>query len=194
MSLSSTETDDSEAIRRVLSGESQAYGVIIQKYQQRIFAAVLLMVGNREDAEDIAQESLVLGYRNLSSFEGRSSLYTWLHRIAMNLSISHRRKYRREKSIPKTTLEIAEDQMVGREEPVEQTIDRRDEQQMVRTAILRLDEQQKAVLILRDVQGMDYAEIAEALEIPIGTVRSRLHRARLELKSVIELLRSPRLD
>lgn len=181
--------DDSEAIRRVLAGEVEAYGAIVKKYQQRIFAAMMVMVGSREDAEDLTQECLAMGFRKLSSFEGRSSMFTWLHRIGMNLAISHRRKHRREKSIARTSIDVAENELVGREEPIEQILDRANDQSLVRSAILRLDEQQRSVLVLRDVQGMDYSEIAETLEIPIGTVRSRLHRARLELKDVIELLR-----
>lgn len=79
--------------------------------------------------------------------------------------------------------------MARDDEPIEDQIDRADEQMLVRKAIQRLDQQQQSVLVLRDVQGMDYSEIAEVLEIPIGTVRSRLHRARLELKGVLELMK-----
>ncbi|MFO0924129.1 MAG: sigma-70 family RNA polymerase sigma factor [Pirellulales bacterium] len=189
MSIGTTEVDESDVIRRVLQGEWDAYGIIVARYQQRIYCAMYAMMGNREDAEDLTQECLTLGFRKLRSFEGRSSMYTWLHRIAMNLAISHRRKHRRETSMSRTSMEVAEPSLARDDEPIEDQIDRADEQLLVRKAIQRLDQQQQSVLVLRDVQGMDYSEIAEVLEIPIGTVRSRLHRARLELKGVLELMK-----
>ena len=188
-----SEIDEKSEIREVLAGNAEAYGAIVRRYQDRLVAAVYAMLGNREDAEDVTQECLAIAFRRLSTFEGRSSLFTWLHRIAMNLAISHRRKHRLENARERTSMEFAELDLVGREEPVERQIDRRDEQALVQAAVLRLDDQYRSVLVLRDVQGMDYGEIAETLEIPIGTVRSRLHRARLEIKDILELLMKKKL-
>ncbi len=194
MILNAPDIDEKSEIREVLAGNAEAYGAIVRRYQDRLVAAVYAMIGSREDAEDVTQECLAIAFRRLSTFEGRSSLFTWLHRIAMNLAISHRRKRRLENAHERTSMEFAELDLVGREEPVEQQIDRRDQQALVRAAVLQLDEQYRSVLVLRDVQGMDYGDIAETLQIPIGTVRSRLHRARLEIKDILELLMKKSLN
>ena len=188
--MSESEWDENAVIRRVIDGEEHAYALIVQRFQNRLLAAMLAMVGSREDAEDLTQECFVLGFRKLRTFEGRSSLFTWLHRIGINLAISHRRKHRKETSMQRSSLDIAEEHLENREEPVDELIDRKQRESIVRQAILRLDEQHRSVLVLRDIQGLDYSDIASTLDIPIGTVRSRLHRARTELKDVLNLLMS----
>ena len=152
------------------------------------------MVNSREDAEDLTQEAFAMAYVKLSSFQGRSSFFTWLHRVACNLALSHRRKYRKEKSMQRQPVESAEAEVVDASESVESEFDRVRRQSIIRDGIQRLDDEYRSVLVLRDIQGMGYSEIAEALEIPIGTVRSRLHRARLELKEILAMLLGPEIE
>lgn len=182
------QADEAELLRRILAGESELYSQIVHRYQGRIYAALQAMVPSREDAEDLTQESLVLAYRKLASFEARSSFYTWLHRIAMNLALSHRRSHRKELSQAWSPMEVASESLSGREEASDVQLERLEEQQLVQQAMARLDASYRAILVLRDIQQLDYAQIAEILEIPAGTVRSRLHRARLELKGTLQML------
>lgn len=194
MSMGDVEFNENELVSRAAQGDSDAYAVLVRQYQNRLFAAMLAMVNSREDAEDLTQEALAMGFAKLSSFEGRSSFFTWLHRVACNLAFSHRRKHRKEKSMHRQSMEAAEADLQDDRETVEAELDRNRRQAIIRDGIQRLDEEYRAVLVLRDLQGLGYSEIADALEIPIGTVRSRLHRARLELKDILAMLLGSELE
>ncbi len=180
---------DVQRIERVLQGDSDAFDELVQQYAPRLVRMAYALVGNREDAEDLAQEALAKAYFKLDSFAGRSSFFTWLYRITVNLSISKRRKRRIESTHHAVALDdapppITEQQGVDRIETEEQ-LDR------LRLAITQLEEDRRSVLVLRDVEGMDYGEIAEILNIPKGTVRSRLHRARGDLKDIMSISPPP---
>jgi RNA polymerase sigma-70 factor (ECF subfamily) len=185
VSIESTEVDDAQWIRRVLDGDAAAYSELVRRYQSRLFAIVYAMTGNREDAEDLTQEAFARAFWKLNTFQHRSSFATWLSHIAMNLTRSHRRKHRHEKSQPKMPFDLAMEEAVARGPQVDQRSIEQEQSEKLRQAILRLDEERRSILILRDVDGMDYESIAETLDVPIGTVRSRLHRARLELREII---------
>lgn len=177
--------DDQHAIDQVLDGDSAAYAVLVERYQRRLLGLLWHVAGDQGLAEDIAQEAFTRAYQKLSSFSGESQFYTWLARIAMNLLISNRRRRRIETDGPGETIETVLDR-VGESNPPDRQLELNEMQRCVRSAIAMLDTERRAVLILRDFDGMDYEAIAEALQIPVGTVRSRLHRARLELKSILQ--------
>lgn len=180
--------DDGELIRLAREGESAAFDALVRRHADRLLRMVRNLTGTLEDAEDVTQETLAAAYFKLDSFAGRSSFFTWLYRIALNKSISRRRKRRIETTHRGQPLcdAAATD---GSDEKHNQSLDRmvQDEQlERLRTAISQLDPERQKVLVLRDVDARDYGEIAEILNIPKGTVRSRLHRARCDLRRLLE--------
>ena len=167
-------------IERALHGEAAAFDDLVQCHAPRLLRMAYALVGNREDAEDLAQEAFSQAYFKLDSFAGRSSFFTWLYRITVNLSISKRRKRRLETTHRSVTLDDAPPPATS--QTADQVLDTQEQLERMRQAIDRLEADRRTVLILRDVEGLDYSEIADLLEIPKGTVRSRLHRARGELR------------
>lgn len=178
-------SEDQTAISKVLAGDSAAFGDLVERYQQRLLGLLLHACGNREEAEDFAQEAFARAYRKLHLFAGQSQFYTWLCRIAMNLLISEKRRKRVENQLPREGFDGAIDS-VGTTARADQQVELDEVRACVRDAIAMLDFERRTVILLRDFDGMDYDAIAETLEIPVGTVRSRLHRARLELKTILE--------
>ncbi len=178
-------SDDQAAINRVLDGDTAAYAELVERYQRRLLGLLVHACGSHHEAEDMAQETFTRAYRKLHLFSGQSQFYTWLCRVAMNLLISQRRRKRVENQIPREGFEVALDS-IGSTEDAEESLERSEMQNQVRQAIAMLDIERRTVVLLRDFDGMDYDAIAETLDIPVGTVRSRLHRARLELKTILE--------
>ncbi len=177
--------EDQQAIDQVLSGNSAAYADLMDRYQRRLLGLLTHASGNRDLAEDIAQEAFARAFQKLSLFSGESQFYTWLAKIAMNLLASNRRKKRLENQVHREGFEHAMDSVSDGNEP-DARLQLSEMQRCVRQAISMLDHERRTVLLLRDFDGMDYEAIAETLDIPVGTVRSRLHRARLELKSILQ--------
>jgi RNA polymerase sigma-70 factor, ECF subfamily len=181
-------TDDRRLIMECLQGRGEAFGELVRRYQDRLYNAVYRVVDSSEDAYDVVQDAFLNAYQSLNSFKGDSEFYTWLYRIAFNTAISLKRKKR---------LLLSLDG--GRpEEPVGEPIDgselsqpgagleRTEEEARLQKALGRLSAEHRAVLVLKDLEGQRYEEIAEILDVPIGTVRSRLHRARLELRELLQ--------
>jgi RNA polymerase sigma-70 factor (ECF subfamily) len=139
------------------------------------------VVGSREEAEDVSQEAFVQAFVKLDSFGGRSAFYTWLYRIAFNVSVSRRRRRRAEVSIDLHRERTGDEPPDSGDGPSEQLL-REEQVRQVRGAIDALSEEHRAILVLREMEGCCYDTIAEILELPVGTVRSRLHRARLQLR------------
>ena len=177
--------EDQTAIALVLGGDANAYSALVERYQRRLLGLLVHACGSKEMAEDLAQETFTRAYRKLHLFEGRSSFYTWLCRIAMNMLANERRRKRLENQIGREGFDVALSTS-GTTSQAEHKVEQDELKQCVQDAISLLDGERRAVLLLRDFDGRDYDQIAETLEIPIGTVRSRLHRARLELKSILE--------
>jgi len=161
---------------------------LLERHQKRIYNTVLGMVGNADDAAELTQEVFLKAFKGLGSFRGESRFTTWLFRITFNCVTSYRRK---PKMVSESLLSGGEDC----DEPVSvpsddpgpsEQAEAREIQRRVREAIGRLDEDARALVVLRDMQGMDYEEISVTLELPLGTVKSRLHRARMQLKTMLE--------
>ncbi len=178
-------SDDQAAINRVLDGDSAAYAELVERYQRRLMGLLVHACRSHHEAEDMAQETFARAYRKLHLFSGQSQFYTWLCRVAMNLLVSQRRRKRVESHLPREGFDSAMDS-IGSADDAEEALERSEMQSQVRQAIEMLDVERRTVVLLRDFDGMDYEAIAQTLEIPVGTVRSRLHRARLELKSILE--------
>lgn len=165
----------------VLLGESAAFSPLVRRYQDRLFTALVHIASSRDEAEDVAQEAFIQAYLKLASFERQSSFYTWLYRIAFNTAISRRRRKRVETSIEQSKDAVGDEPADQGERPHDRML-REERAELIRRALGKLSEEHRAILVLREMEGCDYEEISQILSLPVGTVRSRLHRARLQLK------------
>lgn len=176
---------DIELIDNTLSGDQAAFGELVCRYQDRLYNMVTHTIGCAVEAEDVVQEAFVQAFTKLSSFRRDSAFYTWLYRIAINAAISRRRKKRPSISVEQHQEASGSEPMDDAEMPTER-LEREESVAQVHTALDQLNEQHKAILVLREIEGFCYEEISEILDLPIGTVRSRLHRARSHLKEQLE--------
>lgn len=177
--------DDAQLIDEALAGHSVAFGQLVVRYQDRLYNALVHVVGSVEEARDVTQEAFVQALVKLNSFHRSSAFYTWLYRIAFNLAVSRHRKVRPTTSIERTR-ELTGQEIVSRDPPPTEQLERQERAAQVQTALATLDADFRAVLVLREIEGYPYDTIAEILDLPIGTVRSRLHRARLEMRELLK--------
>jgi RNA polymerase sigma-70 factor (ECF subfamily) len=177
--------EDSLLIDETLAGDPAAYGQLVQKYQDRLFNTLYHALGSREEAEDVVQDAFVQAYVKLENFQRTSAFYTWLYRIAFNVSVSRRRRKRPEISVEQTRDKTGTEPVSSSEE-VSANLEREEGAQQVHAALAQLSEQHRKILVLREMEGCCYESIAEMLDLPVGTVRSRLHRARLQLKEELK--------
>jgi RNA polymerase sigma-70 factor (ECF subfamily) len=190
--------DDALLIELSRQGDSAATERLILKYQNRVYNTVLKICGDPDDAAELTQETFVKIIENLRKFEGRSSFYTWAFRIAVNLTLNY---CQRNAKLVVRSLDIEEEQRSSQARHAMKELlsddsspdpaalaQNKELHEIALKALARLDEAQKAVLVLRDIEGMSYARIAEALGIEIGTVRSRLSRARTKLRDILEAI------
>ena len=184
--------DDQRLIAECLRGDPAAFGVLVRRYQDRLYNTVFRLVGNAEDAQDVVQEAFLNAYQSLGGFKGDSLFFTWLYRIAVNAAISFKRK--RRVVIP---IDAARGVVSGVPRGVEppdpselsrpgHALEQEEQGHRIQRALSRLSPEHRAVLILKDMEGQKYETMAEILQVPIGTIRSRLHRARLELRELLE--------
>ena len=177
--------DDATLIERSRAGEPEAFGELVVRYQDRLYNTLIRVCGDAEEARDVTQEAFVQAFVKLDSFRGNSAFYTWLYRIAFNTAISRRRRR-------KPTFSLDEARDAAGFEPAdpdarpEANLEREEQAIQVRAALATLSEEHRSVLVLREIDGCDYETIGEMLEVPVGTVRSRLHRARMQLKEEME--------
>lgn len=176
-------------IRECLEGRTEAYSELVRKYQDRLYNTLVHLLGHAEDARDVAQDAFVQAYRSLGRFQGDCAFYTWLYRIAMNAAISLKRRQR--VTIPlddnrhDSPLDPADDpERTNPSGPLEQA----ELRQQVRAALDSLPPDYRAILLLKEFEGYRYDAIAQILDCPVGTVKSRLHRARLELRERLKHL------
>ncbi|GIW79992.1 MAG: RNA polymerase sigma factor [Gemmatales bacterium] len=181
--------DEHRLIAECLQGRTAAFGELVSRYQDRLYNVIYRMVDNAEDAQDVLQEAFLSAYQSLGSFKGDSRFFTWLYRIAVNTAMSLKRKQR-----VVLSLEYGRDEGNGKLEPTDQSeytqpghsLERREDEGRIQEALNRLSPEHRAVLILKDMEGQKYEEIAEVLGVPVGTIRSRLHRARMELREILD--------
>jgi RNA polymerase sigma-70 factor, ECF subfamily len=180
------EDDEHDLVRRARRGDREAFGALVQRYQQRVVGVARALTHNPDDAVELAQETFIRAFQNLRTFEGRSSFSTWLYRIASNLSIDWRR---REGRYPIARGEEAENEL--RKIPSAQgdsfrAVARGELGQKVREALKELTAEHRQVILLREMEGLSYEEISEILNCPKGTVMSRLHYARSHLRTLLK--------
>ncbi len=181
---------DAEIVRRVQAGEGEQYRVLVSKYQQRVYGVVWGMVQNPEDAREITQEAFIKAFRSLDRFRFDASFYTWLYRIAVNLAIDFKRRAvkRRADEFDETRLQHDE---AGEIAPghVDSSPHRRLERKRladrIQAAIDQLPTDQRTAIMLREVEGLSYKEIAQAMDCAEGTVMSRLFYGRKKLQDIL---------
>lgn len=189
MSNSSVHEEDQVLISQTLAGQTSAFGELVRKYQNRLFNGMVHMLRNEAEAEDVVQDAFILALTRLETFHGNSAFFTWLYRIAYNVAVS---KIRRRKPTVSLTANANDDSrsfdFEGNAPPPDDRMSRSEDVEQLQNAMGRLSEEHRTVLILREMQQLDYDAISEVLELPIGTVRSRIHRAREQLKQQLEFL------
>jgi RNA polymerase sigma-70 factor, ECF subfamily len=190
--------DDSILVRQFRDGDMRAMERLVVKYQDRVFNAVLKICGNRDDAVELTQDAFVKVLESISTFEGKSGFYTWLFRIAVNLTINHCRRRIRTSTEPLETP-IAVGRSIaasglramlsddGSPDPARLAIDK-EMRELVLKALERLDNEHRTIVVLRDIEGMNYIDISETLGLEMGTVKSRLSRARAMLREILEVM------
>jgi RNA polymerase sigma-70 factor (ECF subfamily) len=183
--------DDLTLVQRFRQGDMESFSLLVAKYQDRIYNMLLRMCGRAADAEELAQEAFLRAMERIGQFHGRSKFYTWLFRIAANLAISHRRRGGRIKFHSLTgpedgdssagdvlTSGLAAKRQGGPHEAAVAV----ETNERVMVALGELDDEFRLVIVLRDIEEMDYAQVADVMNVPVGTVKSRLHRARAMLR------------
>jgi len=183
---------DQELVQRVQRGDKKAFDVLVQKYQQKIVKLITRYVRDQDEAYDVAQETFIKAYRALPKFRGDSAFYTWLYRIAINTAKNHLVSQSRRP--PLTDIDAADavqfdqDSKLRETDLPEQLVHRDEVEKVIYAAIDALPEDLRTAITLREMEGLSYEEIAQAMECPIGTVRSRIFRAREAIENSLKPL------
>jgi RNA polymerase sigma-70 factor, ECF subfamily len=167
------QADDIELLRRAANGDSGAFHALVDRHSQRLYRVAVSLVGNAADAEDVLQEAFIGAFRGLRGFEGRASVKTWLTRILVMQAAQFRRSRKRKQA------EAMPDSVAAASKSAEAGMD-------IQAALGQLSAEHRQVLVLREYEGMSYEEIADVLDVPRGTVESRLHRARNEMREKLK--------
>ena len=189
-------SEEDVLVEQCRNGDSRAMETLIIKYQDRIYNVILKICGNNDDAAELTQDTFVKVLQNIDKFQSRSSFYTWAFRIAVNLTINYcKRKV-------KLGLKSIDTQIDGNSEQTKKTLkallkddksadpaavaENKELADLILTAVMQLDDAHRTVVVLRDIEGMNYAQIADILDVNLGTVKSRLSRARSQLREIME--------
>lgn len=177
--------DEEELIQSALAGNNSAFEVLVTRYQDRLYTAMISVVGSTDEAEDVVQEAFIQAYIKLDTFQQNSRFFTWLYRIAFNYALARRRRHRGHLSLEESR-EIAGSEPTSKTEMPDTRMTRTEDVLLVHRALALVSEDHRSILVLREMEDMAYEDIAEVLQISIGTVRSRLNRARAALKLQLE--------
>jgi RNA polymerase sigma-70 factor (ECF subfamily) len=179
--------EESQLIDAALTGDRSAFAQLVVEHQDRLFASMLQVTGSPDEAEEVVQEAFIRAFMKLDTFQRQSQFFTWLYRIAFNSALTRKRRKRARVSLDHCRedngMEIA-----GDEDGVDERLLQQERVNMVRAALHTLSEEHRSILVLREMEDHSYEVIAEILEISIGTVRSRLNRARRQLKLALEAI------
>ncbi|GHB57983.1 RNA polymerase sigma factor SigM [Streptomyces xanthochromogenes] len=180
---------DQDLLARHVAGDPDAFGEIVRRHRDRLWAVALRTLGDREEAADAVQDALVSAYRAAHTFRGQSAVTTWLHRITVNACLDRARKAASRKTSPVDDTERL-DQLIEPHESAEAPAERQDLHRQLIEALGTLPPDQRAALVLVDMQGYPVAEAAEVLDVPTGTVKSRCARGRARLLPLLTHLRA----
>ena len=184
-----TREEEAKIIRAVVDGNTNAFEDLVLEYQKQVYHIALKMTGNEEDAFDLSQEAFLKAFHSLSTFRGEAGFGSWLYRMTANLCIDFLRKKKRQGG-QIISLDAEEEDRRPTELPdlryePQNALEKKEVQEKVRAGLERLPHEQKLILVLRDVEGFSYQEISDALKIELGTVKSRIYRARAHLARLL---------
>jgi len=191
--LAQADVSELDLVRRCQAGDTEAFDELVTRYRTRVFSMIYNMVHSEQDAWDLAQDSFLKAWKSIKRFRGSSSFYTWIYRIVMNVTIDWLRK----KHVRGAGAEFNDETQLREIDPASQTVPKTEalpyetmERGEIRTridqAIAQLSPEQRAVILMKEIEGMQYHEIAEALGCSIGTVMSRLFYARKKLQTLLK--------
>ncbi|HWR60142.1 MAG TPA: sigma-70 family RNA polymerase sigma factor [Clostridia bacterium] len=189
-------------VKKSQSGDIEAFELLISSYDKRAYNIAYRIMGNEEDAKDMAQEAMLRVYRSIKDFKGQSSFSTWLYRIVTNVCLDELRRRKNDRHVSIDSTIKTEDgelhiELCSDKETPEAAYERVEQRELIKEAIRELNDEYRSVIVLRDVQGFSYEEISGMLECSLGTVKSRINRARTmlrdRLKSSLELSRENRV-
>ena len=182
--------DDRHLIAEALTGRTASFGELVLRYQDRLYHVANRVMANPDDALDVVQDTFVNAYQSLASFKGDAEFFTWLYRIAFNTAISAKRKKRPAVSLDSTAGSDGEAGIDPEDKATDvsphSAMERTEDERVLAAAIAKLSPEHRTVLLMKDIDGLKYEDIAAVMNVPIGTVRSRLHRARLELRNLLD--------
>ena len=185
--------DEAALIQRAQAGDAQAFEMLVRRHQQQVYAVALRMLGDAGEAEEVAQDAFVRAYRSLSGFRREAKLSTWLVSITMNLCRNQRRWWARRKRVIAASIDAPDPETgapgmdVADPAPdASVTAQRKDQARLVLAALQGLSAMDREVIVLRDLQGHSYEEIARIAKCQVGTVKSRLSRARWQLRTLLD--------
>ncbi len=178
------EITDGQLVKKCLDGEAPAWEELVTRYSRRVYNVAYQFTGRHEEAEDLTQEIFLKIYRSLRTFDLQAAFLPWLIRVSKNMCVDHYRKRRRERLLVHGNWEKITNVACSRSDPYQKTFNRERRAILLR-ALEQIPPDLKAVVILRDLQGLTYQEISEAMNLAEGTVKSRLNRGRLELAQFI---------
>ncbi|MER7703429.1 RNA polymerase sigma factor SigM [Kitasatospora sp. NPDC097605] len=186
--------DDAALLARHVAGDREAFGRLVNRHRDRLWAVALRTLGDREEAADALQDALVSAFRSAHTFQGRSAVTTWLHRIVVNACLDRARRTATRRTRPLDDDPGRLDALVGAAEPADSPVVRAEVHRELSAALAELPAEQRAALVLVDMQGYPVAEAAELLGVPVGTVKSRCARGRARLLPLVRHLREERTD
>ena len=180
---------EQELIRRAKQGDHSAFEQLLRNNQDRVFSLAFRMVNNREDAADLAQEAFLKAWQGLRTFQGESAFSTWVYRLTTNVCIDFLRKQKRRQDIEPVVslddLEVSWAQPADHSQDPQRRLEREEMSRAVARGLEQLPDHQRQVLVMRELSGLSYQEIAEKLDLDLGTVKSRIARARLALRKIL---------
>ena len=179
--------EENQLIDQALTGDRAAFTCLVEQNQDRLFASMLQVTGSPDEAEEVVQDAFIRAFIKLDTFKRNSQFFTWLYRIAFNSALTRRRRRR-----AKVSLDYSREhnglEVIDQGEQADEPMLRQERISMVRGAMTKLTDEHRAILVLREMEENSYEDIAEILDISIGTVRSRLSRARRQLKLTLEAM------
>jgi len=183
---------DNELVERFKSGDRRAFDEIVRRYQHRVFTLAMRWMGDEQIASEVAQDVFIALFRSLANFRGDAQLSTWIYRVVVN-HCKNRRQYRRRRKMSRHEPlegdrpddEAPRRQIAGEGPMPDASVHQSDAERLIQEALEQMDEDQRAIIVLRDIEDLSYEEISELLELPRGTVKSRLHRARAQLARIL---------
>jgi RNA polymerase sigma-70 factor (ECF subfamily) len=181
-------TSDEQIVERALSGDADAFGEIVRRWERRIFALAYGILGREEEARDATQETFIAAFRNLRGFRGEAKVSSWLHRIAVNQCITRQRRarVRAENSLEAETEAGGERFAAPAERSPARQAEGRERGEAVRRAVAALPPELRTVIVMKEFEELTFHEIADALGVPLSTVKSRLYAALKQLRSRLE--------